>query len=163
MLSLGPPDPAKASAAMPNPAVKGMSAAGILQHPAQFAMMSSQAGSAAAFPYVQAMQSVPLKPSTTAEQKPAAGGSGSRAGRLPRRTVLPRAFKFSSGKMTSSGGICISFGNCICLAAKDMYLAVQERNFVEFLGSSVFFGIREKRLSKWSYVSVFTSREKLIG
>ncbi|KAG0456224.1 hypothetical protein HPP92_024012 [Vanilla planifolia] len=73
MLSLGPPDPAKASAAMPNPAVKGMSAAGILQHPAQFAMMSSQAGSAAAFPYVQAMQSVPLKPSTTAEQKPAAG------------------------------------------------------------------------------------------
>ncbi|KAG0455184.1 hypothetical protein HPP92_024476 [Vanilla planifolia] len=73
MLSLGPPDPAKASAAMPNPAIKGMSAAGILQHPAQFAMVSSQAGSAAAFPYVQAMQSVPLKPSTTAEQKPAAG------------------------------------------------------------------------------------------
>ncbi|KAG0448311.1 hypothetical protein HPP92_027910 [Vanilla planifolia] len=114
MLSLGPPDPAKTSAAMPNPAVKGMSAAGILQHPAQFAMMSSQAGSAAAFPYVQAMQSVPLKPSTTAEQKPAAGGSGSRAGRLPRRTVLPRAFKFSSGKMTSSGGNLYFFWRMYC-------------------------------------------------
>ncbi|KAG0494823.1 hypothetical protein HPP92_005817 [Vanilla planifolia] len=78
MLSLGPspsvvasaPDSSKISLANSRP----LTPAGLLQHSAQLAHpLMSAAAAAAAFPYIQTMQSVPLKPSTAAEQKPAGG------------------------------------------------------------------------------------------